>query len=576
MITLSDLKIADKYGNLIPLTMNPVQRQLLHELGIDPDDPKPSIRGKMLRKRILKARREGVTTILLALYFIDTYNYDHTRTCSIAHDLESTESIFEIVTRFYDNLPDEKKIPADRSNTREIYWSSIDSRIYVLTAGKKNAGSGSTIHNIHKSERAKWALTPAQIRALDASLDEAGSHANIIEETTAQGLNHFHDEWNASVSGKNAYQAIFFPWFADPTYRTPVPDGFEMTKEERDRATAYSLDAEQIYWYRMKEQDRTVLMPQEYPHNPREAFIASGYPVFSRAKLQAISDRIDSLPGPIPDLVIPRDFLKLRQAYEENAFLIYRMPQIEQCRDCGGAGRFVDMVRGTETCGRCTGSGVVAHQYLITADTAEGIDPAKGDFDAAAVWDIDTWEEVATLYGKWDTRHYGYLLADLGWLYGEGLVTIEDNNHGHAVIQACQDAGYPDQYGTSCQGLYYHRPELIDMDFDVTASAVMKPGWPTTVKTKRFAIKLLASAIEDGDLRLRDPQTVAELMTYVNKGGGTMGGEGNAHDDRVTRTFLAAALLSLRYTRKSYTRGNRKLQPVEPTEGYGSSSRVRR
>ena len=540
---------------------------------LDPDDPNPQIAGRKLRYRILKARREGMTTLLLALFFLDTYNNPNRRSVVIAHDADSTKALFEIVTRFYDNLPAGKIIKADRSNTDEIYWGDIDSQFRVFTAGKKNAGSGATLHNILKSERAKWPLTPAQIRAIDASLDEAGSHANIIEETTAFGLNFFHQAFNDSMAHKNTYEAVFFPWFDDPGYsnhpltKEAPPEGFELTEDEEEKAKLYGLSVGQVYWYRCKTEERMELMPQEYPSTPQEAFIASGYPVFNRKKLQAIADRIATYPGPLKGIVLPRlEFPIMRDMYRAETLRIYRMPQIDTCIHCAGRGwvQFKEEgIQRQEQCRRCEG-GVVKHTYMVTADTAEGLDPAKGDEDTFCVFDIDTWEQVAAFNGKMDTRKFGRFLCEIGWFYHTALVAPEDNNHGHAVIAAMTDDAnpYPDQLGLQCRGLYFHKPELITMQHKQAEAAVIKPGWPTTRLTKNHGINILNSCIEDGDITFRDAATVGQLMTYVNKGGGTMGGEVNALDDLVTPCFIAAALLNLRFTKES--RNQEALKPVTP------------
>jgi hypothetical protein len=69
-------------------------------------------------------------------------------------------------------------------------------------------------------------------------------------------------------------------------------------------------------------------------------------------------------------------------------------------------------------------------------------------------------------------------------------------------------------------------------------------------------------------MTFRDAATISQLMTYVNKGGGTMGGEGNALDDLVTPCFIAAALLNLRFNKAS--RVHETLTPVTPRGGGGT------
>lgn len=539
--TLRDLKIADKEGRLVPLVLNPVQRDLMEEFGLDPDDPAPSLDGKRLRKRILKARREGMSTIILALFFLDTYNNPNRRTISLAHDLESTQAIFEMVHRFFQGLPKAKQRSAKRSNRREMYWEDIDSRIFVATAGQENVGSGSTLHNIHKSERAKWHLSATQIRALDASLDEAGSHANIIEETTAYGMNHFFEDWQESVAGRSVYDAVFFPWFDYPDYRIPVPPDFRRTDEEEDRARAFGLDDEQLAWYRQKRRERKELTQQEYPHTPQEAFIASGTPYFDRDRLVEINNGLQGMPGAIEDLVLSSETLpRLRNAYRSGEFKVFKLP-------------------------------VVGRSYIVVGDTAEGLDPTRGDYDSAAVFDAVSWEEVATLDGKWDTDYYGRMLAELGWMYDTALLAIERNNHGHAVINAALNEGYPAQKGNGASGLYYHDPEIIEGKRS-SKPLVRKAGWPTDTKTKNFALDKLASAIVEENMLFRSQDTVTQLMTYVHLGGGRSGGEGNAHDDRVIRSAIGAALLTLRFDPKRMAAVS-NITPREPSTHYGSGNR---
>src|SRR5579862_7154775 len=89
-VTLRDLKITDESGRLIPFVLNPVQRALMTQFGLDPDDPAPDIAGKLYRERILKARREGVSTLLYALLFLDTYNHSHRRMLSVSNDATNT------------------------------------------------------------------------------------------------------------------------------------------------------------------------------------------------------------------------------------------------------------------------------------------------------------------------------------------------------------------------------------------------------------------------------------------------------------------------------------------------------
>ena len=545
-------------GELVPFILNPVQLSFLKELGIDPNSPFP-LKDKRIRAMVLKSRRQGLSTLLQALLFIDTYNNNNRRSLAIAHDRESTQVIFEMVTRFYDNLPEHMKIKADRNNVGEIYWGEIDSRFYVETANKRNAGSGATLHNVLKDERAKWDLEEHLIRSLDASLDEACSHGNIFEVSTAWGMNHFKIDWDESVKrnleGNYRTIAVFIPWFRDPTYRTQVRPDFVKTDEERRRQDIYGVDDEQLQWRRDKEEGRGKLVDQEYPYCPLDAFMTSGHPVFNREKLQVMDaeiNRVEVINGqnvrvhaPQKGLVIPAEFARLRDAYKAGEFRIYRTPEF-------------DMLGKSK-------------EYLVTADTAEGLNPARGDFDVAHVYDVDTWEQVAVIEGRWDATYWGKMIAELGWFYFEALCAPEDNNHGHQAIAGIVELGYPDQRGNGYHGLYYFRNEHINSTLKVSAMEGLKPGWPTFRRTKLYCIDKMADSIENDSaedgFKFNDPVTVSQLTTFVNLGNGKMGGEAGQHDDHVTCACIAAALLRIRFRR---TRREVSIQPREPTAGYGN------
>jgi hypothetical protein len=540
-ITLNDLWVTDPEGVLMPLVLNPVQRTLMAQLGLDPDDPSPTIAGKRLRKRILKARREGVSTLLLALFFLDTYNVPNRRTLSIAHDLESAKGIFEIVHRFYRNLPKEKWREAKHSNPRELYWADTDSRIFIATAGRDNVASGSTLHNVHKSERAKWQFnTIGDLRRLDASIDEAGMTANIIEETTANFLNHFYQDWQEAERGESPYAPIFIPWFVMPSYRAAVPLGFTRTQEETARALAYSLDDEQLAWYREKRLERKELTPQEYPHNAAEAFIATGNPYFDRAILNAWNDTVQGVEyNPVAGLSLPLDYPELRVAYAQGHLSVWKWPNDD-------------------------------YDYIVSADPAGGINTdGNRDSCSASVVCVQTWEQVAHLHGLWEPRQFAAQLAELGWLYREALVGVLRKNHGISVLDNLLNTyHYPAQRGRGGSGVYFMDNSQLFNNVEPTPVGSLQPGFDENPRTKPYMYDALGEAISVvPGLVINSRKSVQECLTYVHLPGGGSGGEKGTHDDCVADLALAAVLLTLRFERKRKRRerlANRQQERAEP------------
>ena len=454
------------------------------------------------REDILKARQEGFSTLWLALYFLDTINNPLTQSIIVAHDAETTERLFKIIHRFYESLPPEKKRPKKYSNKREIEFSDIDSIISVGTAGAVNLGRGGTINNAHLSERAFWRNGGDVELGL---LEAVPFDGNVTRETTANGLNEYYEERQEQERGESSFIPRFFGWNLHPEYKIAVPPDFQITEEEAALAKAYALSEEQLAWRRVKAKDLKEKFVQEYPLNAQEAFVSSGNPYFDRAYL---FDLLNSLQearwNPLGGVTIPDAYARVRAAYQKGQLHLWQLPE-------------------------------PGKRYAIGADTAEGLDADdKHDFDSADVGEKETWTQVAHLHGLWDTHEYGLLLAELGAWYNNALLGVERNNHGHAVLNATiHTARYPN--------VYYH--EEYD---EHKEKAQRKPGWPTTPKTKYFALDGLATAIDNREIHLRSRLTVQELLTFVKQAGGKAGGEGKSHDDAVTSLAILRQMFATR------------------------------
>ena len=556
-VTLHDLKIVDEDGHLVTYRHNPVQRALCLELGLDPDNPSPSIRGRQLRTRILKARREGVSTELLALMFLDTINNPNTRTLSIAHDMDSTKAIFEMVTRFHRNLPVHKRREAARSNTKELYFPSNDSRIFIATAGQPNVGSGATLNNVHKSERAKWPGTVADIDALDASIDEAARLGNIIEETTAQGFNHFYTDWTASERGRDdlgnpePYKGIFFAWFDNPLYRAEVPADFQRTREEAERAAAYHLDDEQLSWYRAKKAERKELMPQEYPHTPREAFIATGNPVFDREMLGVWEQRLArvvEVAQPIFETRVGRErrfYHRLRKLHQEGTLKVWEEPDPELF-------------------------------HLVSADPAGGVNTdGKRSFCSASAWTFGRFrplEQVAHIHGHWEPHEFAYLRAELAFWYHDAMLAILSANHGQSVWNTLvHEIDFPQNRGNGWGGLYYHNPAEVSERAADLAPHQRLPGWPEGGGGKAFMIEATQQYVSEDMLIINDATTLSEMFRYVHLPGGGMGGESGSMSDCVSDVACGVVIHHLRAKHAAPSRQAERFTPPQTYGGYGES-----
>ena len=167
------LKIRVKEGGIKPLHLNRAQREYSRACG--------------QQNIVLKARQLGITTYIAARFFVQTITRPGTLAVQVAHSLESAESIFGIVRRFWEKLPGGLRKGAlihSRANVRQLVFPRLDSEYRVETADA-NAGRGMTIHYLHCSEVSRWPRDVAEtLASLRAAVAPGGE---IVLESTPNG-----------------------------------------------------------------------------------------------------------------------------------------------------------------------------------------------------------------------------------------------------------------------------------------------------------------------------------------------------------------------------------------------------
>lgn len=265
------LFIRTKDARIAPLVLNNTQ-QMLHEAA----EQQRKETGKV-RIITVKGRQQGVSTYVNARGFHKTTHSRAWRSFILAHDQQGTNNLFEMVSRFYENVPAMVKPSINASNATELDFGKLDSGYRVSTAGTKGTGRGSTIQFFHGSEVAYWPNAETHAAGvLQAVPDVAGTE--IWFESTGNGIgNFFHKQWQLAESGQSDFKAVFIPWFIQHEYQRKVPEGFELDDLEHEYMQTYGLTLEQMAWKRTKTielHNDPNLFAQEYPSNPREAFQA--------------------------------------------------------------------------------------------------------------------------------------------------------------------------------------------------------------------------------------------------------------------------------------------------------------
>lgn len=497
-----NLKIKTKDGRLIPLVPNTVQKIVIEKV------IEKLKAGEPIRFIILKARQQGVSTIVEALIYWWTATHQHQQSKIIGHNTDTSEYLYGMFRTFYDN-----SLPTFQPTTRWVTRNDLTfddennptyglkSQIDTATAENTGTGRGQTVQWLHASEVALWPKGQEIVAGLMQAVPLLPNTA-IFLESTANGIgDYFHTTWQAAKRGESLFEPLFFPWNIHDEYFITPPKFFKLTAEEKKLKKQHSLTLGQIYWRRKKMLEFTgdeKRFYQEYPLEDSEAFLASGSPRFNTQKLAEMEAKCYE----------PQTYELLVKKNRMNQDEV--VPKIME-----GAPLKVWVTPQS------------GHEYVIGADVAEGI---QEDFSCATVMDRATHQTVARFRGDMEPSDYGEYLAILGKWYNHALIGAEINNHGLTTVQRLRDVGYDN---------LYRREMGIDERYEEYTS---KLGWRTDVRTKPLMIDGLSEAISTDQIIDYDKIFVRECMTYVRDPRGRTNAQEGQHDDTVIATAIALQL----------------------------------
>jgi hypothetical protein len=450
------LKIRDKNRRLRKLVPNRAQQEYGR---------------RCTRKNIvLKARQLGITTYVAARFFIHTITQPGTLTVQVAHEQESAEEIFKIVHRFWEHLPAPLRrgpLKKSRSNVRQIAFPELDSEYRVETAADVNAGRGLTIHHLHCSEVARWPGDGEEtLASLQLAVPPAGE---IVLESTPNGAGGiFYEEW--SRAEETGFTRHFFPWWYEPSYKKAAGELGDLSSDEQRLVKNEGLSLEQIAWRREHWVRLRGLAAQEFAEDAESCFLVSGDCVFDMA---AIGQRLEAHIQPM-------------ESKDNGRLLIWWPPQ---------KGR----------------------QYIVGVDPAGG--GSEGDYACAQVIERGSGLQCAELHGHFTPRELATAVAELARFYDNGLVAVERNNHGHAVLELLRNEGYGNVYREGG-----------------------KEGWLTTAASRPAMIENFASILAAAPQLFSSPRLLAECRTFIRLPDGNTGAAPGTHDDCVMAAAIALAV----------------------------------
>jgi hypothetical protein len=465
------------------------------------DNDNPTGRVRMI---IAKARQKGFSSAILAKLAARCLGTEGTRGVCVSHEADATQRLLDKVDYYIRNIKGPKPV-FGRHSRQEMYFSKMESTLYIGTAGAKAFGRGDTISDLHCSEYAFWEDPEKHSTGLFQAVPISG---RIYIESTGNGRNNdFYYIWKHAE--RMNFQRIFYPWWADAEYSTPLPDGVKYWEPKVIRHAQYlwelkeklKLTDQQMYWYELKLgelREKLNMMQQEYPSEPEECFQATGGSIF------------------------PHVEAKYNQRWGQDRF----------------EGKFVNKLKDHPR---------RDYTYVIGADPSGG----TGNDDAAfEIFCVETWEQVFEFADNTTNPiEFGRHLCKIGQMYNTAFIVCERNNHGAAVIPWLEE--------------HYTKSKIFKRK-NATKHSKAEYGWMNSQNNKHA---LVGSMLEDiYDITFYGEFTTGELKAFEETKEGKMEGKS---DNTVIATGLAIlGLQKFIAKRKLYLKPPTPIEKVNINRNY--------
>lgn len=497
-------------GKLVPFIFRPVQVNYYNELVRDYDIERKGLMSPV-REIILKARREGFSSLILGLFAADDLRQKNpTETLVISYRDDATDTFRKryrlFVTSAYalqskytveqiqenPNILDQMAHAHLSVDASDLEIKENKAHFYCGTASARVGGRGGVLQKLLFSEEAFYPdsekMTSTEI--VDGTLRQVDINSGwVFRESTANGYGGYYEKtWTLSVAGETRFRPRFYGW------------------REMYTDAEYTLIASEFT-------DKHTLR-QEYPETAEEAFVASGSSYFdNEAIMEYIKQAIDPLwTGSINlkcEHEIPCQSISICDFKKPEVFI----------EDFKSRGDDRDSVVEFKVWERP----IMYHSYIMSADVAEGVD---GDNSVVKVIDNQTLKTVA----KWKSKlcppdTFAIICFALGMWYNFAYAGIEANKDGLWVNAEMFKMGYPN--------LYYR--EQID---DITKTVSRKHGFITSEKTRPYILSELQKVLKQHKDIWNDKDFLRECLVFVRNKVGRPEAMSGKHDDEIFATAI--------------------------------------
>lgn len=386
---------------------------------------------------VVKARQMGISYAVRAWQFHRAYaTTDPLKFAVLSFHDRSAKNLRRLDRLWLAALPEALQRPMKEDSATDSVFADTGAGFSAFTTGGRGGTRSFTFSGAHLSEFAFY-TDPDEVLA--QVLATVGDGPIVIEST----VNAPGDAFHRLVEGapQNGWEVVFLPWFEHEGYRHTPPDDFVPTPDEARLQALYGLDLEQIAWRRA--QIATLgehKFVREFPSTISDCFAGVSKSAYFSSEALAEIEAVHFAPG---------DDAQLEEPEPEDYYVLGADP-------AGGTGGDYSAIQ------------VVSCATLQPVFSWRSNACAPHEFAAKII-------EVAAKYGT---------------LYGNPLVLVESNNHGHATLRELHHLGY--------------KPLWCDENG--------KP-WVTSHKTKIDAYDGLRELVDGGMITRLDAATLMELRS---------------------------------------------------------------
>ncbi len=379
----------------------------------------------------------------------------------IAQDLDTAKDIFSNKIEFaWKNFVFKDDYRMETDNRRQMKFNQGDDNYSSILVD--NSGRSGTFSRLHTTELAKLSKNyPDRAKeVIEGTIPAMPRGSRVDIESTSEGASGlfydmFWNAWNREREPKEKeFKAHFYNWTWDEEIENIIPEK-DLPQEFLDYQKKFDLTDKEItfYYYQWLALNKNWhSLRKEYPTTPEEAFETSGNKLFDLEKI---------------------DEMETREGIKKGDWTFYKDFSIKG-------------------------------KYAMGVDVAEGV---GRDYSACVIWDFskDKAEVVAEFSNNKITPDLlAYEIKNGAERYGDCLVAVERNNHGHTTLSKLREI-YPKQF-------IYKTKRDNDDNFKNTSN--IKWGWETNKVSKPKMFFDFNDALNDDVLDIPSKIIKSEMKRY--------------------------------------------------------------